>query len=102
VLNKDLISASVPTLSLNDNIYQALQLMADYHVSHLPVISDEKYLGLVSEDQLLNIEEDSNSIERFLNHFNNWLPENRQVLQPISQDLQNKYPTELWKIVAFQ
>lgn len=69
MLNKDLISASVPTLSLNDTIYQALQLMADYHVSHLPVISDEKYLGLVSEDQLLNIEEDTQLLEKFQSDF---------------------------------
>ncbi len=69
MLNKDLISASVPTLSLNDTIYQALQLIAEYHVSHLPVISDEKYLGLVSEDQLLNIEDDTQLLEKFQSDF---------------------------------
>lgn len=59
MLNKDIISASLPTLALNDSVFQALQLMGDYHVSHLPVIDDEKYLGLVNEDQLLNVENDS-------------------------------------------
>ncbi len=63
VLNKDLISASLPTLSPNDTVFQALQLMTDYHVSHLPVITDEKYIGLVSEDQLLNVEDDGQSLE---------------------------------------
>ena len=63
MLNKDLISASVPTLTLSDTVSQALLLMADYHVSHLPVITDEKYLGLVNEDQLLNVEEDSRLLE---------------------------------------
>lgn len=65
MLNKDLISASVPTLSLTDTVFQALQLMTDYHLSHLPVITDGKYLGLVSEDQLLNIEDDSLLLEKF-------------------------------------
>ena len=63
VLNKDLISASVPTLSPNDTIDQALQLMGDYHISHLPVIDDEKYIGLVSEDDLINAEPQTASIK---------------------------------------
>jgi acetoin utilization protein AcuB len=71
VLNKDLISASLPTLSLTDTVFQALQLMTDYHVSHLPVLTDEKYLGLVNEDQLLNIEDDSSLLETFQTEFLN-------------------------------
>ncbi|MBE7173690.1 MAG: CBS domain-containing protein [Williamsia sp.] len=63
MLNKDFISASVPTLSLDDTIFQALQLMGDYHISHLPVIEDEKYVGLVSEDELINAEEDTGAIK---------------------------------------
>ena len=71
MLNKDIISASVPTLSLTDTVFQALQLMTDYHLSHLPVITDDKYLGLVSEDQLLNIEDDSLLIEKYQSDFLN-------------------------------
>lgn len=63
MLNKDLISASVPTLSLEDTVFQALQLMGDYHISHLPVIDDEKYIGLVSEDELINAEQESGSLK---------------------------------------
>ena len=63
MLNKDLISASVPTLSLDDTIFQALQLMGDYHISHLPVIEDEKYVGLVSEDELINADQDTGPIK---------------------------------------
>lgn len=71
MLNKDLISTSIPTLSLGDTILQALQLMSDYHVGHLPVIAEEKYLGLVSEDQLINIEEDGLLLEQFQSDFIN-------------------------------
>jgi len=59
VLNKDLISAAIPSLHLNDPISQALDLMADFHVTHLPVVAEEKLAGLVSEDDLLNVEDDS-------------------------------------------
>lgn len=63
MLNKDLISASVPTLSPDDTIFQALQLMGDYHISHLPVVEDEKYVGLVSEDELINAEQENSAIK---------------------------------------
>ncbi len=33
--------------------------MADFHVTHLPVVVDDKLAGLVSEDDLLNVENDS-------------------------------------------
>jgi CBS domain-containing protein len=71
VLNKELISASVPTLSLSDTVAKALQLMADYHVSHLPVITDDKYLGLVNEDHLLNVEDDNRLLETLQQDFSN-------------------------------
>jgi acetoin utilization protein AcuB len=64
VLNKDLISASIPALSVHDKIYQALQLMSDYHLGHLPVIGEDKYLGMVSEDQLLNCETDIDTLDQ--------------------------------------
>jgi len=40
-------------------VSQALDLMADFHVTHLPVVMEDKLAGLVSEDYLLNVEDDS-------------------------------------------
>lgn len=57
MLNKELISATIPTLNLNDSVYQALELMSEFHVMQLAVVADEKYLGLVSEDDLMNVDE---------------------------------------------
>lgn len=58
MLNKDIISAAIPSLHLNDPVSQALDLMADFHVTHLPVVVEDKLAGLVSEDDLLNVEND--------------------------------------------
>jgi acetoin utilization protein AcuB len=58
LLNKEIISAAIPSLHLNDPVSQALDLMADFHVTHLPVVIEDKYAGLVSEDDLLNVEND--------------------------------------------
>jgi CBS domain-containing protein len=54
VINKDLISSSLPVLSPKDPVYRAIQLMDDCNVVHLPVVEQEKYMGLVSETDLLN------------------------------------------------
>ena len=58
MLNKEIISASVPTLNPNDSVSQALELMSEFHVSQLPVVNDEKYVGLIFEEDLLNANEE--------------------------------------------
>ena len=58
MLTRDLISNSVPYLHKEDKVYHALQLMNDYHVVHLPVVEDENYLGIISEEQLLQSDDD--------------------------------------------
>jgi acetoin utilization protein AcuB len=64
VLNKEIISTSIPSLHLNDPVSQALDLMADFHVTHLPVVIEDKLAGLVSEDDLLNIEDDNTRLSQ--------------------------------------
>lgn len=63
MINKDLISVSLPVLSMKDPIYRALQLMDDSNVIHLPLVEEEKYIGLISEGDLLNSEDDSLPLE---------------------------------------
>ena len=62
MLTRDLISQSIPYLHQQDKVYHALQLMNDYHVAHLPVVKDDAYLGIISEEQLLH-SDDENRIE---------------------------------------
>jgi predicted transcriptional regulator len=69
VLNKDLITSSIPALSLTDPVFQAIQLMDDFNVSHLPVIWEDKYIGLVSENDLLNVDNDSLLLENIQAEF---------------------------------
>jgi acetoin utilization protein AcuB len=59
VLNKELISSTIPTLNLEDPVAQALELMSEFHVSQLPVVDNEKYLGLVFEEDLMNVDENA-------------------------------------------
>ena len=69
MLNKEIISASIPSLHLNDPVSQALDLMADFHVTHLPVVVEDKLAGLVSEDALLNVEDDSTRLSQLQGSF---------------------------------
>ncbi len=52
-----LISQSIPFLHLDDTAGKALQEMNDFHVSQLPVVADDKYLGLIDEETLLDNDE---------------------------------------------
>ena len=58
MLTRDLISNAIPYLHKSDTVYHALQLMNDYHVAHLPVVENDSYLGIISEEQLLQSDEE--------------------------------------------
>jgi acetoin utilization protein AcuB len=54
VLNFDILSAGIPPLRLDDKVMLAREIMADQHLAHLPVVSENKLLGCISEDNLLD------------------------------------------------
>jgi acetoin utilization protein AcuB len=58
MLTRELLSQTIPSLRLHDKVYQALLWMNENHVTHLPVVDEDKYAGLVSEDDLLQAEND--------------------------------------------
>ena len=68
MLNKELISTSIPTLKLTDSVFQAMELMAEFCVKQLPVVANDKYMGLVFEDDLVNLD-DSAELESVSTHF---------------------------------
>lgn len=58
MLASQLIQQTFPSLHLTDKAGFALQLMEDYDVQHLPIVAEEKLLGVVAKDDLLD-EDDS-------------------------------------------
>ena len=68
MLNKELISSSIPTLKLSDSVFQAMEMMAEFYVKQLPVVLEDKYIGLVFEDDLLNLD-DTAELESVSSHF---------------------------------
>lgn len=69
MLTRDLINNNIPRLQLEDSIGKALQLMNDFRISHLPVVSEEKFLGLIAEDDLLDAEDERSAIELLQSSF---------------------------------
>lgn len=65
----NLISQSIPFLRLHDTVSRALQLMSDFHITHLPVVSDEKYMGLVEENDLMDVSDEGLLLEQLSDHF---------------------------------
>lgn len=57
MLVSQLLNTSFPTLNITDKAVFALQLMDDYDVLHLPVLSEEKFVGLVAKGDLIDAAE---------------------------------------------
>ncbi len=69
MLTADLINNNIPRLQLNDSIAKAIQLINDFKVTHLPVVSEDSYLGLIGEDDLMDAEEEKSTIQILEQHF---------------------------------
>ncbi|WP_298714663.1 CBS domain-containing protein [Chitinophaga sp.] len=57
MLVQELISTVVPVLLPQDTGAKALRLMNEFHLTHLPLVVDNKYAYLVEEDQVLDWED---------------------------------------------
>jgi acetoin utilization protein AcuB len=61
----ELISNHIPTLQTTDTVRQALDWMNENRTTELPVVNDQKYVGLVYEDDIEE-EDETSSIAPFL------------------------------------
>lgn len=61
---KELINIDFPSLSHTDNGNLAMQWMEEYKVTALPVVEGIKYLGILSEDEVLNMSDLSLSLKK--------------------------------------
>ncbi|MCO5287100.1 MAG: CBS domain-containing protein [Chitinophagaceae bacterium] len=55
--SQQLADRNLPALSLNDTMHRALNLMQEHTCTHLPIVEDNKYKGLIEKNVLLNYED---------------------------------------------
>ena len=53
---------------MQDTVAKAKLLINDFKLTHLPVIAEKKYLGLISEEDLLDVDDDKATIEMIQQH----------------------------------
>jgi len=68
MLVSQIIETNFPQILINDRVSFALHLMDDYHVEHLAVIKEDKFVGLASKDLLLD-EDESSTLASVEEHF---------------------------------
>lgn len=56
MLAKQLLSNSIVPLKTSDSGLTALNMMDEFKVTHLPIVNNIDFLGLVSEDDILNFD----------------------------------------------
>lgn len=94
----ELINNSIPQLQLEDTVGKALQLISDFKTSHLPVVSENAYLGIVSEEDLMDVSNKNAAVGTLQRDF---IPvsiqENDHFLQAVN--LTNQFQTDIVPVI---
>ncbi|NNC81942.1 MAG: CBS domain-containing protein [Flavobacteriales bacterium] len=67
MLAKDYISLEIPILKSSDTCAQVLRWMDEYRVLHMPVFKGAEFIGIVSEADILNVEDESQPVQSLEN-----------------------------------
>lgn len=65
MIASELINQMIPPLKLSDSASNALVWMEEFRTKELPVVSSGKFLGLITEDQILDLNDGNKPIEDF-------------------------------------
>lgn len=58
----DYIQDETPVVKTSTTAAEALSIMEEYKIAHLPIVNNEEFLGLISENDLLNLDDYSQAI----------------------------------------
>ncbi len=66
MLAADIISDNIPPLKGSDTGDKAIEWMMEFKLSHLPLVENKKYIGLVSEDDILDFNNTGEKLGAYL------------------------------------
>ncbi len=58
----ELISDIIPPVKLTDTVEKVFLLLAEFKVNELPVVDEDQFLGLISEDDLVEVTDEEETI----------------------------------------
>jgi len=58
----ELISDSIPPLKTSDTVQKVQDRMAEFRVNHLPVVNHKQFLGLISDEDLIEVQDTSTQV----------------------------------------
>ncbi len=90
MLALDLVSNLIPLVSVQDTVAQVLNWMDLYRVAHLPVSDGARYLGLVSEPDMLSHPNPEMPLDTIgLNLINVYVTDNQHVFEVVDRVASN-------------
>ena len=82
MLAKDIVSENIPPLKITDKGDKAIEWMYEFKLSHLPLVDNKKYIGLVSEDDILDFNNTDEQLGKFLkNLYKPFVNENEHIYE---------------------
>lgn len=84
MLAKDLISELVPSLMTSDTGLQALSWMEIFRISHLPIVNNKEFLGLISDTDIYDLNKAEEPIGNHkLSLFSPFVTDNQHIYEVI-------------------
>jgi acetoin utilization protein AcuB len=62
MIASELISYAIPELKTSDSVQKVFERMAEFKVSHLPIVNHQQFLGLISEDDMIEVDDESTPV----------------------------------------
>jgi acetoin utilization protein AcuB len=63
MIAKELISTLIPSLKFKSTVGEALQLMDDLHIRHLPLVTKNELVAIVSENDVIDLDHKSTFVD---------------------------------------
>lgn len=66
--NETLINLTIPFLKLSDNVRLTSDLLAEFNLTQLPVVNEQKFMGYLGEDEIADIDPSATIQDLLLNN----------------------------------
>jgi acetoin utilization protein AcuB len=87
----EIISQSIPPVKTSDSVQKVLDRMAEFRVSHLPIVNNLQFLGLISEEDLIEVRDYETPVGGLsLSLYNTCVQDDQHIYEVIRMFYQHK------------